>query len=296
MSGLRMPAELVARAREIARGQSSWTPPEARPAATVVLVRDGAAGLEVLLMRRPSTMAFAPGMHVFPGGRVDPGQDGRPLVSGSLTGGSWAAPELARALIAAAVRETFEEAGVLLALDRRGRPAVPDEGWERDRAASQTALAFPEVLVRRGLHLDADLLVPVAHWVTPEVESRRFDTRFLMAELPVGQEVRPHATETDLGVWLAPAEALSTHAAGELPMLPPTVAVLAGLASQPTVAHALADARGRTITPLLPQPVPVGDGIDWALVHAYTGAVLGSSSEPAGSEVAGLTPPKTATG
>lgn len=288
MSGLRMPAELVARAQQLARGEGSWAVPEARPAATVVLVRDGAAGLEVLLMRRPSTMAFAPGMHVFPGGRVEPAQDARPIVSGSLPDGSWAQPELARALVVAAVRETFEEAGVLLAVDRRGRPAVQDGGWERDRTAAETASAFPEVLVRRRLHLDADLLVPIAHWVTPEIESRRFDTRFLLAELPAGQEVRAHATETDRGVWLSPAEALAAHARAELPMLPPTVAVLMELATHSTVASALADARNRTITPLMPHPVPAGDGIEWVLVHAYTGEVIGSAREPAGSEVTGV--------
>lgn len=283
---MEMPAELVARARLLAQG-GEWTPPEAVPAATVVLVRDGAAGLEVLLMRRPDTMAFAPGMHVFPGGRVDPAQDPVPPVRGSLPGGDWADGTLARALVVAGVRETFEEAGVLLAVDRTGRCVLPDADWARDRAACEAGAGFPAVLRRRRLHLEADLLVPIAHWITPEVESKRFDTRFLLAELPAGQEIDAHATETDTAVWSGPAEALAAHAAGRMPMLPPTVAVLAALAGHRGAGDALAWARNRTVVPMLPRPRVVDDAVEWQLVHGYTGEVLGPTAQPAGSEERG---------
>jgi 8-oxo-dGTP pyrophosphatase MutT (NUDIX family) len=281
-----MPAELVARARQLAEG-GDWTPPEAVPATTVVLLRDGVAGLEALLMRRPDSMAFAPGMHVFPGGRVDPAHDGRPPVRGSLRLDAGADADLARALVVAGVRETFEEAGVLIAVDRAGRTALPDERWTADRAASERSGGFPEVLARRRLHLDADLLVPIAHWITPEVEARRFDTRFLAAALPEGQQVDRHETETDHAHWFSPADALAAYAAGRMPMLPPTVAVLADLAARRSVADALDWARTQDVLPLMPR-ARIADGtLDWVLVHGYTGEVLGPSGEPAGSEEQG---------
>ena len=281
-----MPAELVARARELADG-GSWTPPEAVPAATVVLLRDGAAGLEVLLMRRPDTMAFAPGMHVFPGGRVDLVHDSRPVVTGWLPTGDWGDATLSRALAVAAVRETFEEAGVLLAVDRTGRTPHPDGTWSADRLACEAAGAFPSLLQRRHLHVACDLLVPIAHWITPEVESRRFDTRFVAAALPVDQEVTAHATETDSAHWLSPHEALAANARGGRAMLPPTVAVLRMLALARDVADALDRARRSPIRPIMPRARVEGDEVRWALVHGYTGEVLAQVPAPAGSEERG---------
>ena len=238
-------------------------------------------------MRRPDSMAFAPGMHVFPGGRVDLAQDGQPTIQGTVRAGAWTDPALARALIVAGVRETFEEAGVLLAVDRSGRPAAPDAGWARDREASETAGGFPAVLRRRKLHIQADLLVPIAHWITPEVETRRFDTRFLAAGLPAGQDVDAHITETDSAHWMAPADALAEYRKGALAMLPPTVAVLADLAGQRSVGDALNWARTREVVPLLPRAQMSGDDLTWVLVHAYTGEVLSGAEQPSGSEERG---------
>lgn len=286
---LNMPAQLAERARELAEG-GAWTPPEARPAATVVLLRDGAAGLEVLLMRRPDTMAFAPGMHVFPGGRVEPESDGLPTVVGSVPDGSWAPEPLARAIAVAAVRETFEEAGVLLAVDHHGRHPRQDGTWAADRVASEIDGTFAQTLQRRHLHVDATVLVPIAHWITPEVESRRFDTRFLAAVLPEEQEVRAHATEAETAHWLAPDEALADHAHGVRPMLPPTVAVLRMLAVARTVADALDRARHTPVRPLLPRPRIDAGTVRWELVHGYTGEVLAQAREPAGSEERGNRP------
>ena len=284
---MQMPEELVARARTLA-ASGEWTPPPALPATTVVLIRDGAAGLEVMLMRRPSTMRFAPGMHVFPGGRVDLTQDTRPKVQGSLPAGDWASDAaMAAALVVAGVRETFEEAGVLIAADRAGRTPVPDGTWASDRSRSDSPGGFNTVLARRRLHVDADLLVPVAHWVTPEVESRRFDTRFVIAGLPAGQDVAAHATETETADWVAPADALAAAAAGRMPMLPPTIAVLDDLSGHRSVTHALEWARGRRIVPIMPRAHLVDQTLHWSLVHAYTGRVLGTASEPAGSDERG---------
>lgn len=283
---LEMPDELVARARLLAQG-GQWDPPPAVDATTIVLLRDGAAELEVLLMRRPDSMSFAPGMHVFPGGRVDREQDSRPRVMGTTHVGEGSDPARARALIVAGVRETFEEAGILLALDRAGRPAVPDSDWARDRVASESAAGFPAVIARRRLHIQADRLVPIAHWVTPEIETRRFDTRFMAAALPAGQGVDAHVTETDSAHWLAPADALAQHAKGRLAMLPPTVAVLADLTAHRSVGDALTSARARDIVPVMPRARMSGDHLEWVLVHAYTGEVLSASGQPAGSEERG---------
>lgn len=284
---LEMPPELVQRARMLAQG-GPWDPPEAVDATTIVLLRDGVAGLEALLMRRPDSMAFAPGMHVFPGGRVDLDQDSQPAVQGTVRTGAWTDPALAHALVVAGVRETFEEAGVLLAVDRSGRPATPDAGWARDRRASETRGGFPSVLRRRKLHIQADLLVPIAHWITPEVETRRFDTRFLAAALPAGQDVDAHITETDSAHWVAPADALAEYRRGALAMLPPTVAVLADLAGQRSVGDALNWARTREVVPLMPRAQVVGDDLSWVLVHAYTGEVLSAADQPSGSEERGI--------
>lgn len=286
---LRMPREVAERARRLADG--AWTPPPALPAATVVLLRDGGSGPEVLLTRRPASMAFAPGMSVFPGGRVDLPGDSLVEVAGPVLLGDWSPDEvLSRALIAAAVRETFEEAGILLAVDTRGEHPAPDAGWEADRIAVAGPGGLAAVLRRRSLVLSTHVLVPLAHWVTPEVESRRYDTRFLAARVPPRQPASPHATETDDAQWLRPGDALAEHATGRRALLPPTVAVLAELAAHRSAEEVLATASGRAPVPMMPRPVDREGAIEWALVHAYSGAVIGPGEEPAGSEVLGHQP------
>ena len=266
-----LPPGLVARAR--AHHQSlrdgGQPAPVPRDAATVALLRDAAHGPEVYLLRRVRGMAFAGGMHVFPGGSVDPAD----AAAGRSLG--WAGPspddfatafgtseELAAALVCAAVRETFEESGVLLA------GASPDEviadvstdEWEAERAALEAReQSLSEMLARRRLVLRADLLRPLAHWITPEVEERRFDTRFFLAEMPSGQVCRHVGGEADQRLWVRPADALS----GGLMMLPPTAAVLGDLARYDAVAAAL-DAP-RQISPVLPKLV-VGEDDDIAFL------------------------------
>lgn len=283
---LRMPEELVARARLLAQG-GRWESPTAVDAATVVLLREGSAGPQALLMRRPDSMAFAPGMYVFPGGRVDLPDDSRPAVHGTVALAPGTDPAIARALVVAGVRETFEEAGVLLATDRWGRPAMPDERWEPDRRDCERGAAFAAILARRGLRIDADRLVPVAHWITPEVETRRYDTRFLLASLPAGQEVSAHETETDSAHWLDPGDALAEHQAGRLALLPPTIAVLERLTAVRSVPEAFGWARTHAVLPLMPRARLDGDDLYWDLVHGYTGEVLSPSRAPSGSEVRG---------
>jgi 8-oxo-dGTP pyrophosphatase MutT (NUDIX family) len=228
---MRLPPELVARARDIVQG-GQWTPPPARPAATVVLPRDGPAGLEVVLLQKAA--GFANGMYVFPGGALEEAD--------ARHGDPWRV---------AAVRETFEECGVLLSL-----PAAPaDAGRLRERE-------FGEVLADLAVVPDLDGLYPFAHWVTPEVESRRFDTRFFAAELPEGQVLAAFTSEHHNVGWFTPA------GADGLPMLPPTAAVLAELRGFATVAEALAPRRDPV--PIMPKPVAAGDDIAWVLVDART--------------------------
>ena len=174
-------------------------PAETRQAATVLIVRDGAPGLEVYLLRRTKGMPFAGGMTAYPGGGVDQRDGDTEIGWAGPTPAEWAAAfgcdeRTARELVCAAVRETFEEAGVLLAGARRGGAVVPDvsgDDWEEQRQALLTReLSLAELLAGRGLVLRSDLLRPFAHWITPPIEPRRYDTKFFVAALPAGQEAR----------------------------------------------------------------------------------------------------------
>lgn len=250
--------ELVAQATTFETGRR--TAAAARDAATVVLLRDGVLGVEAFLLRRVGSMAFAPGMYVYPGGSVDPADVGAdlrwvgPLV-GAWTGPLSAPPDLALALVCAAVRETFEESGVLLAGPDEGAVAdVSGPEWEAERQAlvgRQRHLSG--VLADRGLALRADLLRPWSHWITPEIEPIRFDTRFFVAALPPGQQTRDVAGEADRTAWFRPVDALRRHSDGDLAMLPPTAFTLAEIAAYDGVDAVLAAATGRKIVPVLPR-------------------------------------------
>ncbi len=233
---------------------------EIRPAATVLLLRDGEAGLEVHLLRRTRGMPFAGGMTAYPGGGVDPRDGDTDVVWAGPPAAEWATAlgcdeRLARELVCAAVRETFEEAGVLLA----GSPGqvVPDvtgEDWEAQRQALLTReLSLAGLLAGRGLALRADLLRPFAHWITPPQETRRYDTRFFAAALPAGQEARDVSGEADEASWLTPAAALAELRAGTRPMLPPTIHTLGQLAAFPDVASALAGSPPEPLVPIMPE-------------------------------------------
>lgn len=249
------PPALFDRARALARGE--FEVPPTRDAATVALLRDAPDGPEVYLLRRVRGMAFAGGMHVFPGGSIDPADAHASLAWSGPPPSAFAAAfgcdePLARALVCAAVRETFEESGVLLAgpSDEQVLADVSTDEWEHERTALEAReQSLSELLARRGLVLRADLLRPWAHWITPEVEPRRFDTRFFVARVPEGQVCREAGSEADQRVWIRPQEALDRG----LGVLPPTAAVLAELGSQPDVDSVLASER--VIRPVLPKLV-----------------------------------------
>lgn len=264
-SSRRLPKEFVAHARALATGEVAATEP--KHAATVILLRDAADGMQSYLLRRTRTMAFAAGMYVFPGGSVDPRDE-------ALADDHWAGPPpaawagllsadeaLTKALVCAAVRETFEESGVLLAgagPDDVVADTTGDE-WESDRVALvDRSLSFAAMLDRRGLVLRADLLRPWAHWITPEFEPKRYDTRFFVAALPAGQRTRDVGGEADKVAWVRPREALDAADKGEMGMLPPTAFTLSEVASYDDVAAVLAAGSARDIKPVLPKLV-VGD-------------------------------------
>jgi 8-oxo-dGTP pyrophosphatase MutT (NUDIX family) len=204
------------------------------PAATVVLLRPGAAGSEVLLTHRPSTMAFAAGMHVFPGGRVDAADRDPRLADRSVRSAEQAAralgdnlePSAALALHVAAIRELFEEAGVLLA-DGRTAPGLLAE--RRARLLEGESLA--DALEGIDLRLRTDRLIPIGHWSTPPFMPRRFSTWFFAADLPPGVEPSFVGDEVAAHRWATPHAALEQLATGEVEMWVPTSSTLQHLAA-----------------------------------------------------------------
>ncbi|WP_448614498.1 NUDIX hydrolase [Modestobacter sp. URMC 112] len=245
-----------------------------RQAATVLLLRDGAPGLEVYLLRRTKGMPFASGMTAYPGGGVDPRDGDTDVHWVGPAPAEWAAAwgcdeRLARELVCAAVRETFEEAGVLLAGPGDGATVVPDvsgDDWEAQRQALLAReLSLSELLAGRGLALRSDLLRPYAHWITPPEEARRYDTKFFAALLPVGQEARDVSGEADEAVWTTPGQALADYAAGTRSMLPPTIHTLGQLQLFPDAAAAMAGSPPAPLEPISPT-FERGPGGTWAVL------------------------------
>ncbi|GAA2442421.1 hypothetical protein GCM10010191_68430 [Actinomadura vinacea] len=250
VTGLKLPQQLRERAEDIAAGKIEPAP--ARDSATVVVLRDHERhGLQAFLLRRVASMAFAPGAYVFPGGSVDPRDGETALAWSGPSPAEWgtafkADETLARELVCAALRETFEETLVLLAGPTEST-VVDDtrgEDWEADRQALlDRSLSFGRFLDRRGLVLRTDLLRPWAHWITPSIEPKRYDTRFFVAGMPAGQRARDVSTEADRVLWVRPAEAVERAVRGEWFMMPPTLATLSELAGYETVADVLAAPR-----------------------------------------------------
>ena len=169
-------------------------------------------------------------------------------------------------------------------------PRASGGDWDEDRAAvAESSPALAEVLARRELRIDPGALPPWTHWVTPEVESKRYDVRFFVAAVPPGQRARDVSGEADQVLWTSPGAALGDYSRGQLPMLPPTVATLADLAALPDVATVLASASARNVRPLMPRPRLEDDGaIAWDVIDVRDGSVVVRlPAEPAGSEAAG---------
>ena len=262
---LPLPDALVAQAR--AYGDGGAEPATPRNAATVVLMRPSAEGPSVYLLRRQTSMAFAAGMCVFPGGGVDERDFDTSVAWAGPGPADWAArlgvdEHLARALVCAAVRETFEECGVLLA-----GPSADDvvadvtgDDWEADRQALESKrLALTELLERRGLVLRTDLLGAWSGWLTPVFEPRRYRTWFFVAVLPEGQRTRDVSTESDQVTWMPALSAVEAVEKQDLFMLPPTYLTCLEVAQSARPDDVLAAARGREVEMFMPEVVSLGD-------------------------------------
>jgi 8-oxo-dGTP pyrophosphatase MutT (NUDIX family) len=255
---------MVEKARAFRAGPE--VPAPIRDSATVVLLRDSDEGIEACTLRRVSTMAFGAGMHVFPGGTVDPAdiREDIPWIGPPLTEiahALGAGPALTRGLVCAAVRETFEESGVLLAGDGPGSLAdTSAPTWLADRRAlEEHRLSLADLLLGRSLALRADMLRPWARWVTPEFEPRRYDTRFFVARMPAGQQAHGASSESDQLEWMRPVTALAREEEGLIGLLPPTAFTLAELAEHGTVAGVMAAAAVRDLAPVMPK-ILITDG------------------------------------
>ncbi len=251
----------------------AFDPAEVAPtkdAATIAVVRDGDRGLEAFLMRRHSKMAFAPGMYVFPGGGVQD-DDGADIDWVGPSPEAWAdrfncEPEVAKRLVVAAIRETFEETGVLLAGPSEDEVLADTTSLGSARAALENKeFSFADFLRGQNLVLRTDLLGAWAHWITPAFEPRRYDTRFFVAALPTGQRIESVSSEADRFAWSPLSEVLEYVAAGTAAMLPPTAVTCRELAPL-GASEILQAAIERRIYPIEPRPVRQ-DGQWWLDVN-----------------------------
>lgn len=258
---------------------SEGPPPSPRASATVLVARDTPSGTaEIFMVRRHGKSGFMAGAHVFPGGTVDDA-DRDPafldhisgvapaLLSEELGEEGETSPEDAVSIYVSAIRETLEEAGVFLGTETK--PDVLSAG----RAALLSGEPFLDILTRWGAELTPARLVPLARWVTPNLESRRYDARFFLARLPEGQRAAHDDIETTAGAWMTPDDALSRAAAGDIQLPPPTLRTLFHLRDFRTVDALLSDAGSRRPPRLQPE-----------VTHSEDRLVLALPGDPAHSE------------
>ena len=248
-------------------GAAGTEPAPAMPAATVTIVRDARDGIEVLMMRRNLKSGFVPGMYVFPGGGLDDADllfknNGlcNCLDDASASGMLGVAAD-GLAYWAAAIREAFEESGLLLARNGAGSLVTLTDAEIAARFDAQRRqlnageLDFAALIAAESLQLAADQLVYFAHWITPVTAPRRYDTRFFMAEAPPEQEPFHDDHETIAATWISPAGALTLHQRGEFEMRTPTVRTLETFANCNDVAslrRSLDSIQGN-VRPLMPR-------------------------------------------
>lgn len=230
-------------------------PVAARLAATLVLVRDGSRGLEVLMIVRHHELAFASGAAVFPGGKVTEWDDDPRLAARGA--GREGLDRWQRSAHVAAIRETFEECGVLLAREAGVATLLGRERLDALRLQWQEGIAgggsgFADMVCEEGLELAVDLMLPYAHWVTPAVSPKRFDTHFFIAPAPPEQLAQHDGSEAVAAFWVRPADALAECAQGTRTIMYPTLSNLALLSESPDVASALNATRRRPLRRIQP--------------------------------------------
>ncbi len=231
------------------------------PSATLLMLRDGPGGLEVLMTTRNRGAVFAGGALVFPGGKVDPGDH-------SLAGSADPVPIAA----IAAIRETFEEAGMLLVESDGGNHRIPQDTIAGLRASG---MSFGPLLAEFGLRPATDRLVRFAHWITPRDRARRFDTHFFLAEAPEGQEAIPDGREAMDALWIAPQIALDAAAEGKLKLVFATHVNLRKLSRFASARACIAAARSAPIVTVLPEFVEI-DGIAMLRIPEEAGYGFGT--------------------
>jgi 8-oxo-dGTP pyrophosphatase MutT (NUDIX family) len=254
-----------------------------RPAATVIVVRDGLEGFEVLMLRRNLNSDFVGGAYVFPGGGVDDADataEAEELVAGITDDAASERLDLPSGGLAyyvACLRELFEEAGLLVARDRDGQllrfddDAVTARFAEHRRQVNDRQRRFLEVMSQEGLTLDASALEYIAHWVTPVGPPRRYDTRFFVALAPESQKAAHDQGETVADAWIRPTEALARHRAGELEMIFPTIRNLEAIQHLGTAAEVLAHARSCSDIPRIEPRLVNRDGAMLVLIPGDDG-------------------------
>lgn len=244
---------------------------QARDASTVVLMRDGnTGGPEILLVKRNSKADFAAGVYVFPGGMLETADaEMEECLSGVEEALAQIPEGLTRekfiGLMVAAIRETFEEAGILLAEAYSGAPLA--EGIEKIEAFRESrkklidgSLSFKDFLVKHNLRLPLNKLVYLAHWITPEGQPKRFDTRFFLIGVSAGTEAVTDNQEVSLPVWLTPQAALEARESGDLGMMPPTYKNIERLKDYASVEEALAEEKLKKVPEILPKMKTVQGG------------------------------------
>jgi 8-oxo-dGTP pyrophosphatase MutT (NUDIX family) len=250
-------------------------PPVApRPAATIVLMRDVEPGIEILLLKRSRSAGFVPGAYVFPGGRVDASdatEDTLSRMDGLTPEAAAERLELpnadppAIAYYLAALREAFEETGILIGSGPDGEPprtaaADPTVDAVRDDLM-EDRVTFAEVLDRLRCRIDGTSVEYLAHWVTPLPEPRRFDTRFFAARVPAGSEPIVDPREMTDALWIAPADALQRSDNGELPMIFPTIKTLEHLSDYATPEEAITALAALSVRTIMPTLIVTDTGV-----------------------------------
>ncbi|MFA5915645.1 MAG: MBL fold metallo-hydrolase [Burkholderiales bacterium] len=265
-----------------------------RPAATLILVRDASAGMEVFMIRRTQAAAFMGGAHVFPGGGVDAGDASAELAAHCEGLDDAEASRLlgvergGLAYWTAALRECFEEAGLLLAHDAEGSYADLNDAerlqvfaqWRESVRAGRATLA--DLCREHGLRLAAGRLAYYSHWITQPGRPRRYDTRFFLAEAPSAQTASHDNSETVDHLWIQPGEALARHQRGEIQLVFPTIKTLESIAGFDTAAALLAFARSpRKMPTMAPRTANSAEGKKLLVPGDYAYAEVGRL-DPAG--------------
>jgi 8-oxo-dGTP pyrophosphatase MutT (NUDIX family) len=247
-----------------------------KKAATVILVRDRKPrGFDVFLLRRHAKSSFMGGGYVYPGGRVDR-KDGSSEIRSFSKGmtceeaqqilGETFSPEESFAHWVAAIRELFEEAGVLLARDQKGNLFQLRNREEREKfllyreLLQEGKINICEIVQKEGLLFALDQLHYYAHWITPEAQSQRFDTRFFLTRFPSGQEASHDQKETTAGIWITPKKALEENLRGDLILSPPTLKTLEDLSRSKRIEEVFESQENKNIPPVLPVLTAISSG------------------------------------